>query len=237
MAEEKDIHFMSEDELKQHWREYADLHEDEFLNPIFSGVRQKKNKWAILTAGAPGSGKSEVINSIYGPLMQDFVHIDADDFRKLFPKYNGANASDYQKGATKLVDRAFRRALNESQSFILEGTFNSQSSASNIKRALNHDYSVRIVYTYLEPEIDWRFVVQRAIKTGRQVPKSAFVNGFLNIPQNIAQILSKYGDRIEIEMYAGLGHQQHIYRGVEAVIEHLPNDISRDRLEAIVNGN
>lgn len=38
-------------------------------------------------------------------------------------------------------------------------------------------------------------------------------------------------------MYAGLGHQQHIYRGVEAVIEHLPNDISRDKLEAIVNGN
>ncbi|HAT55044.1 MAG TPA: hypothetical protein DCW31_07390 [Lactobacillus sp.] len=104
------------------------------------------------------------------------------------------------------------------------------------KRALNHDYSVRIVYTYVDPEIDWRFVTQRAIKTGRQVPEKAFINGFLNIPQNIEDILNKYGDRIEIDMYAGLGSQQHIYHGAKSVIAHLPSDISRDRLEAIVNG-
>ncbi|HAT54231.1 MAG TPA: hypothetical protein DCW31_03140 [Lactobacillus sp.] len=132
MTGEKDIHFMNEDELKQHWREYAENHKDEFLNSLFANIRKRRHKWAILTAGAPGSGKSEVIDSFYGQMMQYYVHIDADDFRKKFPNYNGANAADYQKGTTKLVDWAFRRAIDADQSFILEGTFNSQSSARNI---------------------------------------------------------------------------------------------------------
>ncbi|QLE60464.1 hypothetical protein LROSRS0_0416 [Furfurilactobacillus rossiae] len=249
MAEEKDIHFMSEDELKQHWREYASGHVTEFIDPLFDSSstsewdsisvlkpKKEQGKLAIFTAGTPGSGKSELIDSLYEEWFDQFVHIDADDFRTHFPDYNGSNAAVYQKGANWLVDRAFKRALKESRSFILEGTFNAKSSIDDVRRAVSHEYATRIEYTYLEPEIAWKFVLARAEETGRTVPKEAFKRAFLGIPKQINEVLNAYGDQIEINLYVGLPKNRKTFHGTADVLKNLPDDIDQQRLEDITNG-
>lgn len=60
--------------------------------------------FSYFMAGAPGSGKTEIVNNYFVEVFDNCVVADADEIRKLFPLYDGHNASSLQQAASKGMD-------------------------------------------------------------------------------------------------------------------------------------
>lgn len=103
-------------------KSYAKEHKKEFLAQVISNVEIEKKKQAVFMAGTPGAGKTEVSLSLLD-LSMNMVRIDADVFRSQFPGYNGSNSSNFQSGASWLVDYSLDNMLKLGYSFLLDGTF------------------------------------------------------------------------------------------------------------------
>ena len=79
--------------------EYAKANKDFFIERLVNGISKQELKTAIFMAGSPGAGKSEVAQAL-GEIYDNLVIIDADEFRKQFPDYNGKNSSKFQKASS-----------------------------------------------------------------------------------------------------------------------------------------
>jgi len=70
-------------------------------------------KHVLFMAGSPAAGKTELLNQlIQQHRFDNLVRIDADDFRWWFPYYNEANAFEYQRPASRMVDFIYKEALD-----------------------------------------------------------------------------------------------------------------------------
>lgn len=108
----------------------------DFLAQYLSGYTTQEPKTAIFTAGASGAGKTEY--AISRKEKEPFLlHIDIDTIREFFSPigYNGTNASEYQKPASKGVNWIFDRASKEGFSLIMDSNFAEPTIAqSNFSR-------------------------------------------------------------------------------------------------------
>lgn len=164
--------------------DYAKKNKDKFLSNLTINKHPTNNKVAILMAGSPGAGKSEVATSL-SEMYPNYVIIDADNFRKDFPDYNGSNSSIFQKASSWLVEQSYRLMIQEGFSFILDATLAQDSSNSNTRRALHKGYEVTIFYVYQDPYVAWNFAKKREGIEGRLVPKSVFINSYFKSKQNV----------------------------------------------------
>lgn len=128
---------------------YAKEHKQAFIAKVVKGkVPVLEEKLAIFMAGTPGAGKTEVVESLMEFANdEELCVIDSDRFRAQFPGYKGSNSSDFQPGATYLVNTTFDYLLKEGYSFILDGTFGAHQDVviRNIKRALKRNYHVSVI--------------------------------------------------------------------------------------------
>ena len=166
---------------------YAKAHKQNFVKRIVADKIMVPDKVAIFMAGSPGAGKTEVATAL-AELSDNLCIIDADEFRSQFPDYNGLNSSDFQKGASWLVDHAFTHLLKEGYSFILDGAFAIGKSTQNIQRAIKRNYEVSLYYVYQDPFIAWQFTKEREKAEGRFVPKERFINAYFKSRENIAKV-------------------------------------------------
>lgn len=178
---------------------YAKRHKKDFTKNVISGKSIVPDKNAIFMAGSPGAGKTEVASSI-AMLDKNLCVIDADIFRSQFPSYNGANSSEFQKGASWLVDHVFTFLLKKGYSFILDGTLSISKSYQNIERAINRGYGVQIFYVYQDPMIAWDFTQKREQIEGRFVPKDRFINAYFMARKNIIGIKNDFGEQVELNI-------------------------------------
>lgn len=174
--------------------QYAKEHKKDFLKQIVDGIKPKEKPRAIFMAGTPGAGKSEVAKSMTG--LENFVVIDADFFRSQFPGYNGTNSSDFQSGASLLVDYTFTEVMKKKYPFILDGTFAIGKAMQNVERALKKGYNVTVVYVIQEPTVAWDFTQLREVKEGRRVPKEVFINAYLNAQRNVIEAQKIFGESV-----------------------------------------
>lgn len=211
---------------------YAKEHKKAFLEKLLQDKAVSVNKDALFMAGSPGAGKTEVASTLTD-MMQDIVHIDADDFRSQFPGYNGSNSSDFQKGASYLVDYCYTEVLKKGFSFILDGTFAIEKSLKNIERALGRGYNVEIYYTYQDPLRAWEFTKLREKKEGRLVPKETFIRAFFQSRKNIAQVQEAFGNQVNVNIVFKdfQNNISDIHFNVEHIDLILPLDVTRDELE------
>lgn len=173
---------MSEEEAKA--VDYLKANKKEFLNKYLDGFESQEIKTAIFTAGASGAGKTEYAISRKG--KETFLlHLDIDEVRDFFTPvgYNGANASNYQKPASKGVNWLFDRATKKGYSLILDSNFAEATIAqSNIQRLLDKEYVVEINYIFRDLEKSHEFTKKRESITKRKVPievvQSTFKNSF-----------------------------------------------------------
>lgn len=143
-------------------------------------------KIVIFTAGAPASGKSEFVTNFLKE-FGNLVLIDADSFRPLFPYYNGDNAEQYQTACTQVVKHCFRQALKDGYNIILDSNFAYESVAmDNVRRALNADYHVQIVYIYLDPLNAWYHVQSRT----RKIPPEVFCRNYTECRSTISAVMN-----------------------------------------------
>lgn len=157
---------------------YAKEHKKEFFKDVIQDkIARLDQKEAIFMAGTPGAGKTEVATSLL-ELSEDICRIDADVFRAKFPGYNGRNSSDFQRGASWLVDYSLDTILKNGYSFLLDGTFAIGRAKQNIERCLSRDYDVTIYFIFQDPLVAWNYTKIREKVEGRFVPKDRFINAY-----------------------------------------------------------
>lgn len=204
--------------------EYAKEHKKNFLKQIVSGKQIMTDKVAIFMAGSPGAGKTEVATSIE-ELSPNLCLIDADAFRIMFPKYDGSNSNEFQKGASWLVDHTFTAVLRKGYSFILDGTFAISKSKLNIERVIKRGYEVSLYYVYQDPYVAWEFTKKRQETEGRYVPKAIFINAYFKSRENTIHVKDIFGDQIKVTV---------IFKDYENNISDILEDV--DNLELVLPG-
>ena len=130
----------------------------------------------IFMAGVPGAGKTEVSERLIEELKTKPVRIDADDIRELFRGigYDGKNSYIFQKACSHGVDKLFDHVQNKRLHAIVDGTFASNNSIENVRRAIGRERKVFIYYIYQDPTIAWKAAKGRELEEGRHIPKKSF---------------------------------------------------------------
>lgn len=214
---------------------YAKENKDRFIEQIIYGKTIELNKEAVFMAGSPGAGKTEVAQGL-AENYDNHVIIDADEFRRQFPEYNGQNSSLFQKGSSWLVEQSFRYVLEKGYSFILDGTFALISADDNIKRALKSNFSVSIFYVYQDPVIAWEFTKRREEVEGRYVPKETFLNAFFKSRKNIEKVKKKYPNiLLNIIMKDYQNNISEVHFSTDNVELLLPMNYTYEQLEGLLN--
>lgn len=161
------------------------------------------NPVSVFMAGSPGAGKTEYSKNLIELLERDkkrkVIRIDGDEFRPLIPGYTGNNSSLFQAAISILVDRMHDMALEQKQTFLLDGTFSKYDKAvENIRRSLSKDRPVLIFYVYQRPEVAWKFTRAREVGEGRNIPKANFIEQFLGARQTVDRIRKEFGKEVAI---------------------------------------
>ena len=84
--------------------DYSKEHLDSILSDLFGNKQPSSKKDAIFMAGSPGAGKSEVAH-LLADSYKNMIVLDTDDFRCLFPDYDGSNSSNFQKAEYRKEDK------------------------------------------------------------------------------------------------------------------------------------
>jgi UDP-N-acetylglucosamine kinase len=159
--------------------------------------------FSVFMAGSPGAGKTEVskalINTLEAGKKHKVIRIDGDELRRLIPGYTGSNSYLFQGAVSILVDKIHDLALDKKQTFLLDGTFSKYDKAvNNIKRSLARNRLVMIFYVYQQPEVAWKFTEAREKLEGRNIPKSAFIDSFIESRETICRIRKDFDDKVVI---------------------------------------
>jgi UDP-N-acetylglucosamine kinase len=95
----------------------------------------EENPVSVFMAGSPGAGKTEASAELIKTFGVPVIRIDPDELRAECPGYTGANAYLFQGAVSVLVNRMHDSALDQSQSFVLDGTLaNYEQARKNIDR-------------------------------------------------------------------------------------------------------
>ena len=122
---------------------------------------------------------TELIAELEEHTQSRTMRIDPDDFRKEFDGYTGNNSWMFQYPVSILIDKIHDMALEQSQSFILDGTLcNLARAEKNVSRSLKRNRDCIVIFVYQKPELAWRFVDAREKLEGRRIPPEVFVEQF-----------------------------------------------------------
>lgn len=161
--------------------------------------KQVTEKAVLFMAGSPAAGKTELLNRLISEhKMTNFVRIDADDFRWWFPYYNEKNSIEYQKPASRMVEKTYCHALKDGFQIIMDSTFSSTSIAQqNFDRAFKEGYQVILNYVYFEPALAWQYAQSRT----RHVPLEVLKKNFLKSREAIVNTLDRYDGQFTLNVY------------------------------------
>lgn len=136
-----------------------------------------ENPVLIMMSGAPGAGKTEVVQE----LMKELGNIntlDPDSYRPLFTEYNGGNSHLFQSACTALLSHTYEAAIKSKFNIILDtNLINFDVALKNLSKALRQGYRVMIYHVSLDAYIAWRFVNTRQ---RRILPETFKRNVFLS---------------------------------------------------------
>ena len=188
---------------------------------------------SMFMAGSPGAGKTESSRRIIEAVDRTILRIDADELRSEFKEYNGTNSHLFQAAASILVDAIHDRALKNSQSFILDGTFSKyEKSLQNIERSLKRGRFVQIMYIYQDPLQAWDFVKKREEIEGRRIKKSVFVNQFFFSREVVDRIKEQFGDKVRVDLLSKNidGTDAKYIGNIERIDNHIRDGYTEDSL-------
>jgi predicted ABC-type ATPase len=165
--------FMYTKENGEYTPERKKLH-DEIIATFHEGKPciDKRPAVAILTGGAPASGKTTFIKK-YVDLDPDKVyHVDADEVRAMLPEYKGWNATQTHLETADLVNQLIDEiGVPCDHDLIYDGTMNKATKYEKIVNKLHKlGYKVFVVYISIPEQVSKERVIARYKKAGRYVP-------------------------------------------------------------------
>jgi predicted ABC-type ATPase len=190
------------------------------------------NPVSVFMAGSPGAGKTEAsieLINLKGADGAKVLRIDPDELREELPGYTGENAWLFQRAVIPIVERIHDRALDQQQSFLLDGTLSSYKVAEkNIQRSLTKGRTVQILYVYQEPHQAWKFVQAREAAEGRRIQPEDFVRQYFDARVVVNRLKGELGKRIQVDllMKNNDGSHQFYRAGVDQIDNHIPEKYS-----------
>jgi len=150
----------------------------------------------VLTMGAPGSGKSTVLQAI-GLCQSDVVLVDPDDFKRDLVEYqlgiavhDRLSADRVHRESSMLAKATRDRAMETRRDLCIDGVMSKRESAIElITRLRDSGYDITIVSVTVPLEVSIQRVQSRGEVTGRFVPREYIELAFRNIEQHRDELL------------------------------------------------
>ena len=188
-------------------------------------------------AGSPGAGKTEASIELIAKLGTPVVRIDPDELRNECPGYMGANAYLFQPAVSVLVEKIQDMALEQNQSFVLDGTLSNYDRArKNIERSLGRQRTVQLLYVYQEPRLAWEFVQARETAEGRRIPTEQFIEQYFAAREVVNRLKAELGKDIKLDLLLkNNDNSNRMYQaGVDRIDNHIPEKYSRADVEQML---
>jgi len=223
-----------EKRVEQEAIEYAKKHRTEIARRLTDPAIfiPETQPVSVFMAGSPGAGKTEAsieLLEIKGGGSSRILRIDPDELRELLPGYSGGNSWLFQRAVIPIVERIHDLALQQAQSFLLDGTLSSYSVAQrSIERSLKRERTVQILYVYQEPQQAWRFVQARETAEGRRIEPEDFVRQYFAAREVVNRLKVDFGKLIQVDLLMKNNDGSHrFYRaGVDQIDNHIPEKYS-----------
>lgn len=187
-------------------------------------------------AGSPGAGKTEASIALVNLFADSkILRIDPDELRVEFAAYTGGNSWLFQRGVSILVEKIVDLAMEQRQSFLLDGTFsNIEVARRNVERSLRKGRFVQILYVYQDPMLAWGFVKAREAVEGRKIRKEHFIEQYFAARDVVNALKLEYGSDIHVDLLLKhIDNSGRLYKaGVEKIDYHIPERHSRADLKA-----
>lgn len=163
-------------------------------------VDPSQRPFTCFMAGAPGSGKTELIKNNLTEVFDNCVIADADEIRLLLPGYNGKNAYKFTRATSIGVGSLHDKALKNKFNLFVDGTFalHYDSCKDNIVQNINKDRDIAIFYLYTHPGVAWQYAKKRQYTEGRKVSIRFFIRSFFDARKNVNRIKEEFGDRVSL---------------------------------------
>ena len=165
--------FMYTKENGQYTPERKKLHQ-EILATFHEGKPciNQRPAVAILTGGAPASGKTTFIKKFVDLDPEKVYHVDADEVRAMLPEYKGWNATQTHLETADLVNQLIDDiGVPCDHDLIYDGTMNKATKYEKIVEKLHKlGYKVFVVYISIPEQVSKERVISRYKKAGRYVP-------------------------------------------------------------------
>lgn len=208
---------------------------------------------AILTGGAPGSGKSTYLKKHMPWIKKGKIyHIDADEVRATLPEYEGWNAPATHLEAkdivNKMIDSIGKPCKHD---LIYDGTMNkAKSYMPLLKKLKSYGYRVFVIYIAVPKEVSTKRVLDRYVRSGRFVPlhvideiyengltaynevlKSS--DGYIRIDGQTGEILGQGGDDLPSKRdYEYLSKEQKTKRASKKKVKQTAPTIDYTKIRA-----
>ncbi|CAN5151794.1 zeta toxin family protein [soil metagenome] len=158
---------------------------------------------SFFMAGSPGAGKTEFSKTFVQRLnaaspKSPTFRLDPDEIRSFLPQYTGSNSQEMQAAASLGVSELFSYCHKKSLSVVIDGTFSRPTSLENVRRAVNRDRTVVILYVYQDPLVAWKYTQQREAIEGRNIPKQAFIDAYFGAYQNMIRLKELYTNSVQL---------------------------------------
>src|SRR3989338_11343142 len=156
-----------EERIEQEAIEFARAHKKEIARELTDVRRFPSDTTpvSVFMAGSPGAGKTESSLRLIERLSgggHSVLRIDADDLSTRFDSYTGKNSALFQYATSIIADKMQDMAIDQRQNYVFDGTLtNLERARENIRRSLEHDRVLQIIYVYQNPLQAWKFVQAR----------------------------------------------------------------------------
>ena len=192
---------------------------------------------SVFMAGSPGAGKTEASKALLEKFGESILRIDPDELRNEFEGYSGDNSWLFQAAVSILVDKIHDLALDQKQSFLLDGTLtNLPKAEQNISRSLKKRRFVQILYVYQEPVTAWEFVQAREKIEGRKILVEHFIEQYFEARNSVNSLKRKFGADVKIDLLLqNRDNSRKMYKAnIDQIDNHVPEKYTAVALETLL---
>lgn len=134
-----------------------------------------------------------------------------------------------------LVEKILDLALDQRQSFVLDGTLaNLEKARANVERSLKKGRFVQILYVYQDPLLAWEFVQAREASEGRRILSEHFIEQYFAARDVVNALKIEFGKDVHVDLLLKhVDNSSRLYKaGVDKIDYHIPEKYTRASLEA-----
>ena len=187
---------MEDGEIIEKSVQWMNENNEHVLQKIVLDRNPRNARECIFMAGSPGAGKTETVRRL--ELRETFTVLEADEIRVLNPYYQKTtetergNAHLLQKASSIGLDYCRAYCIEHEIAFVQDTTFSSRGSVDLVRKLLNKEWDIVVIFIFQNVEKAWEFVKVREMEEGRGVPEENFVYCFEEAIKNIEKVQEKY---------------------------------------------